>query len=278
MQKWIVGKKIPKPKETLHDLLVRQSGTTVFLYLLSGKTVGLRRSDVEQFRRGDGAATSAPRSLSSTGSSSSEATAVSWGTNLRLAASTPNLSAASDPRGFVTPVREEPIPGVEFVSQVPQRPPAAAAASQGDNSYPATLPIHEGMDIRAIHNFIVNRTGGQGSASGNPPNPSNEELIVNNLDPLEQQQEDGRPNQQGWTCEKCTFINKPTRPGCEICSAERPQGYVVPAGTMLDERERIRLAAEEREDALFQQVCTSPSTLIIVVLQHHSYLNINFFQ
>ncbi|XP_068693963.1 ranBP-type and C3HC4-type zinc finger-containing protein 1-like [Montipora foliosa] len=252
VQKWIIGKKIPKPKETLCDLSVRQSGTTVFLYLLSGKTVGLRRSDVEQFQRGDGTATSAPRSLSSTGSSSSEATAVSYGTNLRHAASTPNLSAPSDPRGFVTPIREEPIPGVEFGSQVPRRPPPAAA-SQGDNSNPATLPIHGGMDIKALHNLLVNRTGGQGSASGNPPNPSNEELIVNNLDPLEQQQEDGRPNRQGWTCERCTYINQPTRPGCEMCSAERPQGYVVPAGTMLDERERIRLAAEEREDALFQQ-------------------------
>ncbi|XP_026722855.1 sharpin, partial [Athene cunicularia] len=30
------------------------------------------------------------------------------------------------------------------------------------------------------------------------------------------------PVQAGWSCPKCTFINKPTRPGCEMCSADRP--------------------------------------------------------
>ncbi|KAL1279725.1 hypothetical protein QQF64_014325 [Cirrhinus molitorella] len=26
----------------------------------------------------------------------------------------------------------------------------------------------------------------------------------------------------GWSCPSCTFINKSTRPGCEICSTDRP--------------------------------------------------------
>ncbi|KAJ8272603.1 hypothetical protein GJAV_G00091190 [Gymnothorax javanicus] len=30
--------------------------------------------------------------------------------------------------------------------------------------------------------------------------------------------------QLGWSCPSCTFINKPTRPGCEICSTARPEG------------------------------------------------------
>uniref|UniRef100_A0A3Q3W7K6 RanBP-type and C3HC4-type zinc finger-containing protein 1 n=1 Tax=Mola mola TaxID=94237 RepID=A0A3Q3W7K6_MOLML len=32
----------------------------------------------------------------------------------------------------------------------------------------------------------------------------------------------------GWACTSCTFLNKPTRPGCEMCGGERPQDYVVP--------------------------------------------------
>uniref|UniRef100_A0A9J7ZVL0 RanBP2-type domain-containing protein n=1 Tax=Cyprinus carpio carpio TaxID=630221 RepID=A0A9J7ZVL0_CYPCA len=28
--------------------------------------------------------------------------------------------------------------------------------------------------------------------------------------------------QSGWSCPSCTFINKSTRPGCEICSTDRP--------------------------------------------------------
>ncbi|KAG5841986.1 ranBP-type and C3HC4-type zinc finger-containing protein 1-like isoform X3 [Anguilla anguilla] len=31
--------------------------------------------------------------------------------------------------------------------------------------------------------------------------------------------------QLGWSCPSCTFINKPTRPGCEICSTDRPPSY-----------------------------------------------------
>ncbi|XP_076828334.1 ranBP-type and C3HC4-type zinc finger-containing protein 1 [Brachyhypopomus gauderio] len=29
-------------------------------------------------------------------------------------------------------------------------------------------------------------------------------------------------SQLGWSCPSCTFINKSTRPGCEICSSDRP--------------------------------------------------------
>ena len=35
------------------------------------------------------------------------------------------------------------------------------------------------------------------------------------------------PPKIGWSCPKCTFINKPRRPGCEICAADRPEDYEV---------------------------------------------------
>lgn len=31
--------------------------------------------------------------------------------------------------------------------------------------------------------------------------------------------------QTGWACSSCTFINKPSRPGCEICSTARPESH-----------------------------------------------------
>ncbi|KAJ8377986.1 hypothetical protein AAFF_G00249230 [Aldrovandia affinis] len=34
-----------------------------------------------------------------------------------------------------------------------------------------------------------------------------------------------KTQQRGWSCPSCTFINKPTRPGCEICSTDRPESY-----------------------------------------------------
>uniref|UniRef100_A0A8C7SJU6 RanBP2-type domain-containing protein n=1 Tax=Oncorhynchus mykiss TaxID=8022 RepID=A0A8C7SJU6_ONCMY len=30
---------------------------------------------------------------------------------------------------------------------------------------------------------------------------------------------------RGWACPSCTYINKPMRPGCEICSTDRPEFY-----------------------------------------------------
>ncbi|XP_077637618.1 sharpin [Lonchura striata] len=52
------------------------------------------------------------------------------------------------------------------------------------------------------------------------------------------------PGEAGWPCPQCTFLNKPTRPGCEMCSAPRPEGYRVPGGHRPDPAELRRLQRE----------------------------------
>ncbi|XP_068094333.1 ranBP-type and C3HC4-type zinc finger-containing protein 1-like [Hyperolius riggenbachi] len=52
------------------------------------------------------------------------------------------------------------------------------------------------------------------------------------------------PVQIGWACPTCTYINVPTRPGCEMCSMERPIDYIVPEGYKPDDSERRRLQQE----------------------------------
>nr|XP_023679490.1 ranBP-type and C3HC4-type zinc finger-containing protein 1-like isoform X2 [Paramormyrops kingsleyae] len=59
--------------------------------------------------------------------------------------------------------------------------------------------------------------------------------------------------QQGWSCPTCTFINKPTRPGCEICSADRPVGYTVPGGYQPDPLELRRIEKEKEAVRQYQQ-------------------------
>ncbi|XP_012696513.1 ranBP-type and C3HC4-type zinc finger-containing protein 1 [Clupea harengus] len=49
----------------------------------------------------------------------------------------------------------------------------------------------------------------------------------------------------GWVCPMCTFLNKPTRPGCEICGCERPAGYKVPAAYQPDKDEVLRIQQEQ---------------------------------
>ncbi|CAM5087793.1 unnamed protein product [Eretmochelys imbricata] len=61
------------------------------------------------------------------------------------------------------------------------------------------------------------------------------------------------PVQTGWACAKCTYINKPTRPGCEMCSTDRPVEYVVPGSYQPDETELWRMQQEEKGILQYQQ-------------------------
>ena len=54
----------------------------------------------------------------------------------------------------------------------------------------------------------------------------------------------------GWQCPQCTYVNVPTRPGCEQCACDRPQDYVVPAHCPLDVVEIQRLAREAAQEEI----------------------------
>nr|XP_032622157.1 ranBP-type and C3HC4-type zinc finger-containing protein 1 isoform X1 [Chelonoidis abingdonii]XP_032622160.1 ranBP-type and C3HC4-type zinc finger-containing protein 1 isoform X1 [Chelonoidis abingdonii] len=62
------------------------------------------------------------------------------------------------------------------------------------------------------------------------------------------------PPKVGWVCPSCTYVNKPTRPGCEICCKERPEDYAVPAAYQPDEEELARMRNEEEAMWQYQQV------------------------
>uniref|UniRef100_A0A671Q7E1 RanBP-type and C3HC4-type zinc finger-containing protein 1 n=1 Tax=Sinocyclocheilus anshuiensis TaxID=1608454 RepID=A0A671Q7E1_9TELE len=57
----------------------------------------------------------------------------------------------------------------------------------------------------------------------------------------------------GWSCPGCTFMNKPTRPGCEMCSTARPDNYKVPDIYQPDEAETRRLQQEELASLQYKQ-------------------------
>jgi len=48
----------------------------------------------------------------------------------------------------------------------------------------------------------------------------------------------------GWSCQLCTFVNEPTRPGCMQCSSSRPDDYVVPDEYKPSDNEKLRMARE----------------------------------
>ena len=62
------------------------------------------------------------------------------------------------------------------------------------------------------------------------------------------------PPVKGWECPTCTFVNIPTRPGCEMCGSDRPPDYQIPAGAPLDEKEKSRLERERIAEQLAFEV------------------------
>lgn len=52
----------------------------------------------------------------------------------------------------------------------------------------------------------------------------------------------------------CTYFNKPTRPGCELCSSERPLDYKVPPIYLPDQQELYRIQQEELATLQYLQV------------------------
>ncbi|XP_062850562.1 ranBP-type and C3HC4-type zinc finger-containing protein 1 [Trichomycterus rosablanca] len=57
----------------------------------------------------------------------------------------------------------------------------------------------------------------------------------------------------GWACPSCTYVNKPTRPGCEMCSADRPESYAIPEEYRPDTLELRRIQQEKEAIRQYQQ-------------------------
>ncbi|XP_077410688.1 ranBP-type and C3HC4-type zinc finger-containing protein 1 isoform X2 [Vanacampus margaritifer] len=87
-----------------------------------------------------------------------------------------------------------------------------------------------------------------GDSESQRRNLSEQEVNVSNVE-LPQLYEEltiNAPVFQGWPCPSCTYINKPTRPGCEICSTNRPETYDVPGEYEPDSME-LRWLQEEKD-------------------------------
>lgn len=59
--------------------------------------------------------------------------------------------------------------------------------------------------------------------------------------------------QLGWECAMCTYVNKPTRPGCEMCGGDRPEGYEVPDFYQPDQQEVLRIQQEQLAVLQYEQ-------------------------
>ena len=164
IQHWIIGKRFPRADETLLDCGIRESGHTVYLYLISSASANIDREPAGAWgERLDG------------------------GRGLNRASSTTDVAAhQGSPNEVLIPPQNDP----------------------------RSLPNMTSVKVREP-----------------PPEP-----VI------------------GWTCPMCTYVNSPLRPGCEMCSTDRPQNYQIPDNYMPDERDKERIQRAQVEEQLLFQV------------------------
>ncbi|XP_047446417.1 ranBP-type and C3HC4-type zinc finger-containing protein 1-like isoform X1 [Mugil cephalus] len=78
---------------------------------------------------------------------------------------------------------------------------------RGYNTLPSRLP----------HNNQAGTGGGS-----DRPGESKDILDIENLQLNDHANKASKTQQTVWACPSCTFLNKPSRPGCEICATARP--------------------------------------------------------
>ena len=68
----------------------------------------------------------------------------------------------------------------------------------------------------------------------------------------------------GWTCPTCTFVNKPARPGCEMCSASRPADYQPPLDYEYDDSEKELIKKLDEDEDTMRRVRDQAGVLLPV--------------
>ncbi|XP_065064966.1 ranBP-type and C3HC4-type zinc finger-containing protein 1-like [Rhopilema esculentum] len=242
VQRWVIGKRLPKDVESLKQLNVITTGTVIFLYLLSAKEVGIDKTNLSL---------QDPKNSQSSDKFQLPPRDYSPGTNLN---GPPELNAARQqyPSAPAASPRNSPFPnpaGQDFVM-----PPSLQPSAQNKNSprnyfqdfYGTPPPFNPPYQN-------VNNPQGRYGRPGPPVPPVLSSTSSHIPDATARKsatqkaliaQQKSIMKKTGWTCPRCTFINPPTRPGCAACTATRPIDYKIPADFEVDDSERRRLEEE----------------------------------
>ena len=76
------------------------------------------------------------------------------------------------------------------------------------------------------------------------------------------------PPPPGWTCSFCSAFNKPHRPGCQLCSSDRPADYKPPPDYQPTEEELKWIQDEKLGILRLEEVCVSACAHI---LKYHTW-------
>ncbi|XP_046542359.1 ranBP-type and C3HC4-type zinc finger-containing protein 1-like isoform X1 [Haliotis rubra] len=284
VQRWIIGRKIPQDRDTLHRCNIRSSGHTVYLYLATARSVNLEPNQMDtmntlgrtppemsgdymtmanfrQSQRGQGGAVQR-----SSRPPSRQQSNVSTGSG-----STPSqFSEAASPESFVDPLRasgsvpsSRPNKGLSL--NVGRGQAQFQSFGRGQGQFQSS-GRGQGQNVGRGQAQGGGRGQGQfpgmGRAHGpihSPPEFLEEHVLISSSPPgatgggVQSAVSPESSAEIGWQCPACTFINKPTRPGCEVCGGDRPPDYEVPIGYIMTKEELCWLADREDQERLVQE-------------------------
>ncbi|KAJ8303510.1 hypothetical protein KUTeg_019906 [Tegillarca granosa] len=231
VQRWIIGQRIPKDNETLRHCNVKTTGTVVYLYLVSAKSVGLNREEVESRH----AQQILPQDY------------IQMTMGQPYSPQTPQSNISSSSQQGNSRSRSMHSPG------------GASTLQQGKGlpmQRQQQIPLQKGQSIPNIpvQGQGQNQTGQRVPQVHSDPNVGTHQQRLQGKQPAKATSSPREESEIGWQCPACTYINLPTRPGCEICSGDRPKSYVIPKDYQLREEEKARIKQELEMEHQVQQV------------------------
>uniref|UniRef100_A0A0B7BCW6 RanBP-type and C3HC4-type zinc finger-containing protein 1 n=1 Tax=Arion vulgaris TaxID=1028688 RepID=A0A0B7BCW6_9EUPU len=233
VQRWIIGKKIPENENKLSQCSVKGSGHTLYLYLVTARSVGLSKQDYDMRHR----ALQSPEPLWPVPLSPLETQSHSSSNNTSPAlASSPVLGMEEIGLGHSTygmtrqTSRRSLNSGSNIIQEMLMGPNLSSLATLDSRQKSASLEnAANGMELwgnEFIESSIASTHSTYRLREPSPTHPPETEKI-------------------GWVCPKCTFINLPVRPGCEMCTGPKPPGYKVPSGYHMTPEERMLLENDQ---------------------------------
>ncbi|XP_055892490.1 ranBP-type and C3HC4-type zinc finger-containing protein 1-like [Biomphalaria glabrata] len=226
VQRWIIGKKIFSDTDKLGQCGVKASNHTIYLYLVTARSVGLNQQSYQQERQSliEGRALQ-PLALSQEGDDSCAWTPLQQGLE-ELEHTIVHSGMASRQASKASLTSSSSLLQELVSNNALQHSPPPNAASERPRS------------VRTESMLLEQSNFSSGYRSKTPPrSPS----AVKKNEPV------------GWQCSICTLINLPIRPGCEACAAPRPSNYCIPPGYQLTPEELALYEKEQQMERLTRE-------------------------
>ena len=222
VQKWILGKSLAENDEsTLSSYGISGSGQSIYLYLVTPKDEEQKESKL-------------PEKLET-----AQATALDYRKGRYWNYEEDRWSYCEDSED-----EEEP----KKIVEKPQEKMEEKPEEDGDYEWEYFYEDAE-LKPQVPKNDPVEAKNGPFGALKEPnieKAPKNEPVIAKKEAPAPGKTQRIDPR-DGWECPSCTFLNEPNRPGCEVCTTERPKDYKIPPPGPLDTIPRGATAVVKEE-------------------------------